>query len=231
MSEQKPLVLLHGALGSKDQFDTLKKELSNSFNVYTLNFEGHGGRESKREFSMKNFMENLLELMQVEKLESANFFGFSMGGYVALKLAMEHPGKVEKIMTLGTKFGWSEEAAHEEVSLLNPLKLEEKVPEYADDLKKRHAPLDWHEVLSKTGEMMLSLGKGQAEHIEDFKKVQCPVLITRGTKDRMVSEEESKEVANTIPNADFYSFEEFKHPLEQVDVARLSEKVRAFFNA
>lgn len=229
MPEKTPLILLHGALGSKDQFQPLEEKLSNNFNTYSLNFEGHGGRGSEREFSMQYFMENVLELMEKENLDSASFFGYSMGGYVALKLALEQPDRVRKIMTLGTKFAWTEEAAHEEVARLNPLKIEEKVPKFARQLEKRHAPLDWHQVLSKTSEMMLDLGKSEAILMEDFKKLECPVLIGLGSEDTMVSREESEEVAATIPKGQYHWFEGFKHPLEQVDVARLARKMEEYF--
>jgi pimeloyl-ACP methyl ester carboxylesterase len=51
-----------------------------------------------------------------------------MGGYVALKTAVLHPGRIEAIVTLGTKFHWDPENASNEVRMLNPEKIEEKVP-------------------------------------------------------------------------------------------------------
>ena len=36
------LLLLHGALGSKEQFTALNEQLSSEFEVHTLDFEGHG---------------------------------------------------------------------------------------------------------------------------------------------------------------------------------------------
>ncbi len=223
------LILLHGALGGKDQFSTLQENLKDQFQIYTLNFEGHGGRKSDREYSMENFEENLLDLIETENLEPANIFGYSMGGYVALKLAIDYPAKVQKIMTLGTKFAWTPESANDEVSRLNPLKIEEKVPEFARQLKERHSPLDWRQVLSKTGEMILTLGKGAALVPKDFEEVQCPVLITRGSEDQMVSEMESRKIAETLPQGEYHSFEGFKHPLEQADTDTLANRIIGFF--
>ena len=106
---QNSILLLHGALGSEVQFTELKKALSESFDVHTLTFEGHGGRASNRPFSMGGFVENVVDYLDKNGLDSVNIFGYSMGGYVALMLAKEHPNRVNKIMTLGTKFAWNPE--------------------------------------------------------------------------------------------------------------------------
>ncbi len=223
------LILLHGALGCKTQLLPLGEKLKDHFDVYTLNFEGHAGRSSDREFSLDHFSENLLQFIENEKLVSPNIFGYSMGGYVALKLAMSHPDKVKHIMTLGTKFDWSPESAAREVKMLNPDVIVEKVPKFAEQLKERHAPGDWKQVLHKTADMMVALGNGDALNPADFSKVNCPVLITVGDTDNMVSVEESQQIANVIPNSKFDIFEGFKHPIEQVDVGMLRNKIVDFF--
>ena len=46
-----PVLLLHGALGSTTQLDSLKDSLSKNYKVYSLNFEGHGGRPINGIFS------------------------------------------------------------------------------------------------------------------------------------------------------------------------------------
>lgn len=48
----KKLLLLHGALGSKNQFKSLKEILKSDFDVYDFNFEGHGGLVSDADFSI-----------------------------------------------------------------------------------------------------------------------------------------------------------------------------------
>ena len=85
------LLLLHGALGSKEEFSTLQQELSNNFNVHTLNFEGHGDLKSDTDFSISLFTDNVTQYLQSKRITSINIFGFSMGGYVALNLAIQQP--------------------------------------------------------------------------------------------------------------------------------------------
>ena len=43
----KNLLVLHGAIGSKSQFDSIASLLDNQFDIHLLNFSGHGGEAFK----------------------------------------------------------------------------------------------------------------------------------------------------------------------------------------
>ena len=214
----KNLVLMHGAIGAAPQLKPLAELLANQFNVYSLNFEGHGGRSIDGKYSIDRFVENLIEFLDDNQLEKASIFGYSMGGYVALKAAAVHPERFEAIVTLGTKFQWDPETASNEVRMLNPEKIEEKVPQFAQQLKLLHAPLDWKEVLKGTAEMMQDLGNGFGLSDDEIKSINIPVLIGIGEKDQMVSIEESKRVADLLPQGNIMVFENFQHPIDKVDL-------------
>ena len=49
----KTILLLHGAIGAKDQMIPLEKMLSTDFSVFSLNFSGHGGNEINGNFSIE----------------------------------------------------------------------------------------------------------------------------------------------------------------------------------
>lgn len=224
------ILILHGALGSAAQLNPLKSILEKSFEVHTLNFEGHGGRSfSERDFSIDSFTANVLDYLDENKIAQIDIFGYSMGGYVALNLALKAPSRVHRIFTLATKFAWSAESASKEVKMLDPVTIEEKVPAFAATLKERHAPLDWKEHLNKTAAMMLSLGNGDRLSIQDFRKIEHKVLLTVGSKDRMVSEEETQEVRKALLNGAFELLEGVKHPIEQVDLDLLAQQIKSFF--
>lgn len=209
------LLLLHGALGSKDQFLKLSELLDGHFNNYIINFEGHGDVQSEKDFTIELFVSNVLNYIDTNDLEGCDVFGYSMGGYVALKLAKDNPGKLGTIMTLGTKFRWDREIAEKEVQLINPEKIENKVPHFAELLKHRHHPSDWKVVMRKTASMMKDLGDGNAMLLEDFRLIRNKVFITLGSDDKMVSIEESMEVADKFVNGQFILIENLKHGFEE----------------
>ncbi len=225
---KKNLLLLHGALGSKKLFESLKALLSNEFNIYDLNFEGHGGRLSDKEFSIDLFVHNTLEFIQENGIERTNVFGYSMGGYVALKLAMEHSELLERIITLGTKFNWTKEIAEKEVRMLDPVKVEEKVPAFAKQLEQLHDPCDWKEIMHKTSRMMLDMGNGNKLSDDNLQLIPNQTLIGVGELDNMVTVEESKHASNLLTNGELRIIEGFKHPLELVPMDRLAGLILGF---
>lgn len=223
------LIILHGALGAQDQFDVLADSLESEFNIYLLNFSGHGGESFESNFSIEQFATELEAFITNNELHQPLVFGYSMGGYVALKLASEKPDLIHSLFTLGTKFDWSPATAAHEVKMLNPEKIEEKVPAFAKALEERHAPNDWKEVLSRTKQMMLDLGNTPALSISDFEKIEMPVMIGIGDSDNMVSLAESEAVSNALPNGQLRVFDGFKHPIEQVDLTILKNELVRFF--
>ncbi|QSE97144.1 alpha/beta fold hydrolase [Fulvivirga lutea] len=219
------LIILHGALGSEKQFFNLQSELSSEFQVHTFNFSGHGGKDFSNNFSIPQFTLELDQFLSENKLQDVLIFGYSMGGYVALNLARTSK-KISGVFTLGTKFHWSPESAAHEIKMLNPAKIEEKVPAFATALAERHFPLDWKEVMHRTADLMINLGNNPLLTTNTFKEITIPVTITRGTLDNMVSKEESESAAHDIPNAKYIEFADFKHPIEQVDINKLAAKIR-----
>lgn len=224
-----PLLLLHGALGAASQMKPLRRQLPAEWQVHTLNFPGHGGRPLEGPYSIDAFAGAVLRYLDEQNLPQAHVFGYSMGGYAALYLARRHADRLRQVFTLGTKFDWTPETATREVALLNPDKIEEKVPQFARMLAERHAPTDWREVAGHTAALLLELGNGDAMQTDDFRAIQCPVVIGLGALDNMVSAAESEQIAALLPAGRFELLAACKHPFEQVDLAALARRLEAFF--
>lgn len=216
------IILTHGALGSSRYFAPLKKALSEHFQVFDLDFDGHGNKPLSKPFSIELFTSNLCHFIMENGLEKSPIFGYSMGGYVALNAALKHPHLIGDIVTLGTKFDWTPEGAQREVAMLNPTKIEEKVPHFAASLKALHTPGDWKKVMQETVQLMLDLGNGKGLKMSDYSAINQNVTIGIGTKDKMVTIAESKSTANLLPNGMLTILEDLPHPIEMVDVEVLS---------
>jgi pimeloyl-ACP methyl ester carboxylesterase len=224
---KEKLILLHGALGSKNQFNPVIERLKEFYEVYSINFEGHGGNESLNEFSIQVFTENVIDYMQINSIDKATIFGYSMGGYVALNLALKAPKKIKKIITLGTKFKWDMESAEKEVKMLDPIVIEEKVPLFAERLKQEHDPQNWKVVMKKTAKMMIDMAEGARLIDSDFKKIHQKVIIGIGSLDTMVSYEESEYISRLLPNSKLIQLEGVKHPIDKIGTDELIEYIRS----
>jgi len=223
----KNIILLHGAIGSKQQLEPLRKLLSKKgFKAYSMNFFGHGGEPfSKEGFGIKVFCWQLQNFIRENKLQKPMVFGYSMGGYVALRLACKFPDALADIITLGTKFDWTSQTAKKEIQNLHPEKIEEKNPAFAASLKKLHAPNDWKELLLKTSGMLKSLGKEPLLTEKEFAEIESNVTICLGDQDRMVTRQESERAAKALPNGKFELLKNTPHPIEKVDAGKLAEVI------
>ena len=222
---KQALLLLHGALGSQKQFDKLRKLLSEIFDVHSLDFSGHGGKDIVKKYSIEQFVNDVLTYVNDHQLASPLVFGYSMGGYVALRLAAEHPEVLGRILTLGTKLEWNEETAGKEAGMLNAENIEEKVPAFAKRLEMLHAPVNWKEVVAETRDLLLGLGKHPALEDGHISQIQNKVVIGLGSDDNMVSKKESKRVAALLPNGSFKLIKGFKHPIDMVDPEKLARVI------
>ena len=227
----RDLILLHGAIGSSVQLEKLADSLKDNFNITLLNFSGHGGKEIPDEpFSIKLFADDVL--LDKSKIDKPDVFGYSMGGYVALYIARHFPNKLNRIFTLATKFDWNPENSLKESKMLDPEKILEKLPDFAEELSKRHLPADWKKVLHKTSEMMIDMGNGNnLSNLkkEDFALIKNEVRISVGDKDKMVSIEESLDAFRSLDNGSFYVIPDTPHPIEKVTIKRLSDEIKLFF--
>lgn len=224
-----PILLLHGALGSAAQFDALCPYLPAARPVFALNFPGHGGLPTDEPFSVERFSNAVLDFLVIENLQQADIFGYSMGGYVALHLAWKHPERVRRIFTLGTKLAWSPETAAGMNRMFDVEKIEAKVPQFAEVLAKTHAPLDWKDVCRNTAAFLNDLGNEGGISPVAFRQISCPVMIGLGELDNVVTPEESQFVAAALPNGRFEILANCKHPIEQVNVVLLAERLLKFF--
>lgn len=223
------LILLHGALGSRQDFEALTASLNGKFRLHTLNFDGHGGHAPAEPFTMDLFARNLLDYYTANGISNAAIFGYSMGGYVALQFANQFPGRVSKIMTLGTKLNWSPEIAAQEIKQLNPEKIEEKVPKFAAALANQHGAGNWRSVVSYTAGMMLELGNQPTLSEKQFREIQVPVHLLRASEDALVTQQETELVAGWLPQAKTTVLQESKHPLSTVNTEILAKLMFSWF--
>ena len=218
--------MLHGALGSSRQFAKLIPALS-GFSISTMDFEGHGGQVGPDHFTLEGFSKNILDWMDLENHRTIDVFGYSMGGYVALYTALHYPDRIGRIITLGTKFDWTPESAAKELKMLDPEKIEAKVPQFAEHLQRMHHPQDWKVLLRKTGQFMVDLGDGACLKKEDLARISNPVWIGIGDQDEMVTSAESRWAADALPNSEMTVLNETRHPIEKVDPEMLARWITA----
>lgn len=99
----RPVILLHGWLGSWDHWADTMSRLQSGYRGYALDFWGFGDSGKHRSsFHISDFVALVDQFMERLGIESAPVIGHSMGGTVALSLALSNPERVKKVAVVGS---------------------------------------------------------------------------------------------------------------------------------
>jgi len=95
-----PLLILHGLLGSQDNWRSQARKLSASRPVITLDLRNHGNSPHIKGMSYREMYEDVIKVAQHEGLSQFHLLGHSMGGKVAMQLALAHSELVKSLIVV-----------------------------------------------------------------------------------------------------------------------------------
>jgi esterase len=95
-----PVLILHGLFGFSDNWQTMAKGLAEHHLVVTPDLRNHGRSPHVPDHSYSEMADDLRAFMEAHWMFSANVIGHSMGGKVAMQLALSYPDMVEKLVVI-----------------------------------------------------------------------------------------------------------------------------------
>jgi pimeloyl-ACP methyl ester carboxylesterase len=209
--QKRPLVLIHGALGSREEFKEIAAVLSNDFAIHCYEIPGHGMRHDElHNFSLHKIVQDFTSFL--DSIGSTYIFGFSLGGYIALQAAQLNQKNIRGIVTLGTKLEWNKEVAENETKTLNTAFLKNKIPKFYNYLLQLHGEY-LPTLLDATKSFMIDLGQSPPIDTSSVRQLEIPVRVVRGGKDQMVTQKESFAIAQNIKNGHYFEVPHFIHPI------------------
>lgn len=106
----KPLVLLHGGFGSVDMYGGNVELLAAAHRVIGVDLQSHGRTPAAhRPMRFETMADDVAALVRELGIERTAVMGFSLGGGVALRMAIQYPGLVERAVLVSTpcrRSGW-----------------------------------------------------------------------------------------------------------------------------
>lgn len=93
-----PLVILHGLFGLSDNWAGLAKQFALNFDTLVVDLRNHGQSPHSKDFNYQLMAADLAELLNKLAIEKAHVIGHSMGGKVAMQLAIDYPDLIEKLV-------------------------------------------------------------------------------------------------------------------------------------
>ena len=99
----KPIVILHGLLGISDNWVGFSRRLAEEgYKVFIPDQRNHGQSPRHPVLNYYSLTDDLAEFIQTHHLVKPVIMGHSMGGKVAMRYTLEHPGDVERMVVVDT---------------------------------------------------------------------------------------------------------------------------------
>ena len=181
----RPLILLHGGLGSGEMFGPVIGELAAGHQVIVPDLQGHGRTaDIDRPIDIKLMADDVAALIDHLGLEKPDVVGYSLGGGVALFTAIKHPDKVRKLVAA---------SVYLRPDVIDPALIAQQAqvsgdvvemmkgtPMYETYMRLAPRPEDFGRLLDKIGEVM----KEPYDYTEDVRGLQVPTLFVAGDMDQ-----------------------------------------------
>lgn len=174
----EPLILLHGGLGSTEMYGRLLTSLAVNRRVIGVDLQAHGRTaDIDRPLSFEAMADDIAGLMKYLEIEKAGVMGYSLGGGVALRLAIQHPRAVNKLVLVSTTFardGWYPEvvAAMGQMGA-GAAEMMKQSPIYQTYARIAPRPADWPLLLTKVGDLL----RKDYDWSNDVAAIRAPVML------------------------------------------------------
>jgi len=220
-----PVVFIHG-VGLDHQMWDKQINYLNEFSILTYDLLGHGKTPyNKDKLNLKDFSNQLLELLDYLKIEKINLVGFSLGSLIALDFSSHFQNKVEKLILIGTTYKRSDQERSLVLERYNQAKLNKPISKQA---LKRWFSDKYLENNPKTYDTFMNiLNKNPDDHknflkayelfanhydnFEDIKKINIKTLVMTGSDDAGSTPAMSKELVKDMVNSTYTEIQNGKH--------------------
>jgi pimeloyl-ACP methyl ester carboxylesterase len=180
----KPLVLLHGGLGSGEMFGPILPALTEHHQVIAPDLQGHGRTaDIDRPLDVRLMAGDIAALIDHLKLDKADVVGYSLGGGVALQTAVQFPAKVRRLVMASANLRsdaiYPEMRAQQGQVSAASIDFMKDTPMYQLYQRVAPRPDDFPRLLTKIGESM----SHDFDFTEEVRGLKMPVLVVAGDSD------------------------------------------------
>jgi esterase len=246
--EGKPLIILHGLLGMSDNWIMPAKELSKTYQVILPDLRNHGNSPHSDDFNLQLLADDIVELIRTLGYGKVMLLGHSLGGRIAISIALQHPLLIEKLIVVDIaprRYSGNKSISNllEVMSRVdfNTLKtladIEDFLAKYLPDPKVRNQAMknlkrredhgfEWKANLPVIIKDIESLMAPVLEDVEFTK----PVLFIKGGRSDFITDEDMKHIFRYFPNAKVYTIANADHWVHVEEPELFLEEVNAFLN-
>jgi len=180
----EPLLLLHGGLGSIDMFEPILPGLAAERQVIGVDLHGHGRTAlGDRKIRLEDIGDDMAVIVKALGHDQVDAMGYSFGGGVAFRFAVQHPELVRRLVIMSA--GFSTEGFHPEMlpqqAQVGAAAAEfmKDTPMYQSYMAVAPHPEDFPKLLDRMGESM----RRHFDYSDDISKLTMPVMLVFGDSD------------------------------------------------
>jgi pimeloyl-ACP methyl ester carboxylesterase len=232
--DRKTLVLIHGAGGDHLSWPTQLRRLS-GYRVFTPDLPGHGKSRGHGLQRISAYGQVVVDWLQALELPSVMLGGHSMGGAIALWIAIQHPELLHGLALLSTGA-----VLPVNLSLVEELATQVGFPTAVDKIMKWSFSSQAEPAMVETiKKQMLKLrpsvlaGDFRAcDHYDlsaEIGQIKIPTLVLVGDEDKMTPLRYSEELRDGIPKASFIVISGAGHMLPLEKPGEVAETLKSFF--
>lgn len=210
----KTILLLHGLFGRVTNWESTWRYYSPRYRVGALDFDLYN---PKAQFHNIDSLTKLtLKFMDRHQIESAAVFGNSLGGHVALKLALEHPDRVVALVLCGSA-GLVERGYSQVPSAPTVEYAKQRISEVFYDQKFATEELfmEVYTVIQSTRNKLriikLARSSRNMNMLDHLPEIATPTLLVWGNQDGITPPEVGRTFAEKMPNAQICFIDECGH--------------------
>ena len=180
----EPLLLLHGGLGSTGMFAPILPALADHRQVIAIDLHGHGRTElGTRAISLKDIGDDVATVVTQLGYQQVDVLGYSFGGGIGFRLAVQHPQLVRRIAIVSAGFadtGFYDDMRQQQNGLTaDTAPMMKETPMYQAYVAVAPTPADFPRLLQAMGDLM----RQHYDYSADVAKITAQTMLIFGDSD------------------------------------------------
>jgi pimeloyl-ACP methyl ester carboxylesterase len=236
--EGMPILCLHGHPGSGKSLSVFTSVLSRHYRTVAPDLRGYGLSSVQSAFAMSDHLMDLERLWERYNLDHCVILGWSLGGILAMEMALRHPGRVKGVILVATAarpsgnhppISWRDNVYTAIAGLINGI-----APGWRWNINTfgqrslfrylicRHTPTAYQYLAKEALPAYLQTSRHATQalnqalragynRLDQLGQLTCPCLVLAGACDRHITPESSQETAEHLPNSDWICYPNTAH--------------------